>query len=164
MDRRAQAECFAWMRLGDDAARRSADGISIDALDLGGPARWFAGRYFNPNSWLLGQGAGTLAKRTRDGVRSAGALVLLTTPMRRADGWVAGGQAYERLALKATQLGIAQQPIDAPIAVERTRGELLRHFGATGEEPLMFVRLGHAKAPDPTERRGVALVASFRKA
>ena len=164
LDRRAQAECFAWMRFGDGAARRRADGISIDALDLGGPSKWFAGRYFNPRSWFLGQGAGTLAKRARDGIRSAGAAALLTAPLQRADIWVAGGQAYERLALKATQLGIAHQPIDAPIEVDRYRGDLLRQFGAVGEEPLMFVRFGHAEPPPPTERRGVAAVASFRKA
>jgi hypothetical protein len=33
-----------------------------------------------------------------------------------------------------------------------------------GEDPLMFVRLGHADRPRETERRAVALVATFRKA
>lgn len=164
LDRRAQTECFAWMRFGDDEARRHADGISMDALDLGGPAKWFAGHYFHPRGWLLGQGAGSLGKRVRDGIRSAGALALLTAPPRRDDFWVAAGQAYERLALKATQLGIAHQPIDAPLAVPRHRAALLRQFGAGSEEPLMFVRLGHAKPPKPTMRRAVALVASLRKA
>jgi 3-deoxy-D-manno-octulosonic-acid transferase len=31
-----------------------------------------------------------------------------------------------------------------------------------GEEPLLLVRLGHAKAPSPTPRRGVALVSTYR--
>ena len=163
MDRRAQAERFAWMRFDDDARAR-ADGISVAALALGGPAKWLAGRYFNPRSWFLGQGAGSLGKRTRDGVRSAGALALLTVPARREESWIVGGQVYERFALKATQLGIAHQPISAPIEQERFRPELLRRFGADGEDPLMFVRLGHADQPRGTERRAVALVASFRKA
>jgi nitroreductase len=164
LDRRAQTECFAWMRFGDDEARRHGDGISMDALDLGGPAKWFAGHYFHPRGWLLGQGAGSLGKRVRDGVRSAGALALLTAPPGREELWVAAGQAYERLALKATQLGIAHQPIDAPVAIPRHRAALLRHFGAVNEEPLLFMRLGHAKPPKPTMRRAVALVASWRKA
>ncbi len=163
MDRHAQAERFAWMRFDDDARVRG-DGVSVGALALGGPAKWLAGRYFNPRSWFLGQGAGSLGKQTRDGVRSAGALVLLTAPERREESWLVGGQVYERFALKATQLGIAHQPISAPIEQEHFQPELLRRFGASGEHPLMFVRLGHADRPRGTERRAVALVASFRKA
>ncbi len=63
----------------------------------------------------VGQGAGSLARQHRDGVRSAGALVLLTSPVQREEALVRGGQVYERFALKATQLGIAHQPISAPI-------------------------------------------------
>jgi hypothetical protein len=163
MDRRAQAERFSWMRF-DDQARERGDGVAVDALGLGGPAKWLAGRYFNPRSWFLGQGAGSLAKQVRDGVRSSGALALLTSPVRREEAWLLGGQVYERFALKATQLGIAHQPINAPIEQDRYRPELLRRFGASGEDPLMFVRLGHADQPGATERRGVALVASLRKA
>ena len=163
MDRDAQAERFAWTRF-DDEARRRGDGISVGALALGGPAKWLAGRYLNPKSWFLGQGAGSLGKQARKCVRSAGALVLLTAPERREESWLLGGQVYERFALKATQFGIAHQPIRAPIEQERFRPELLTHFDAVGEIPLMFVRLGHADRPRGTERRGVALVASFRKA
>jgi hypothetical protein len=75
---------------------------------------------------------------------------------------VTAGQAYQRVALKATQLGIAHQPMHAPIEWERARPELLRAFSAGGEEPVMLVRLGHASAPEPTVRRAVALVATFR--
>ncbi len=163
MERKAQAERFAWTRFGDDARKR-ADGISVGALALGGPAKWLAGRYLNPRSWLLGQGAGSLAKQSRKCVRSAGALALLTAPERREESWLLGGQVYERFALKATQLGIAHQPISAPIEQEHFRPDLLGRFGAAGEDPLMFVRLGHADRPRETERRAVALVASFRKA
>jgi len=163
MDRQAQAERFAWTRF-DDQARRRGDGIPVGALALGLPARWLAGRYLNPRSWLLGHGAGSLAKQSRECVRSAGALALLTAPGRREESWLLGGQVYERFALKATQLGIAHQPINAPIEQDAFRPELLTHFGAAGETPLMFVRLGHADRPRETERRAVALVASFRKA
>ena len=163
MDHASQSECFAWTRFGDDARRRG-DGVPVDALALGWPARWLAGHTLDPNSWLLGQGAGSLGKQARRGVRSAGALALLTTATEREDAWLEGGQVYERLALKATQLGIAQQPIQAVLERERSRGELLAHFNATGEDPLMFLRLGHADRPRETERRAVAVVASLRKA
>jgi hypothetical protein len=161
-DPQAQAERMAWMRFGDDEVRRRGDGVTVDALELGGPARWLAGRYFNPRSLFIRFGAGSAAKQARDAFRSAGALALLCTPQRQAAACVTAGQAYQRFALRATQLGIAHQPINAPIEVERFRGDLARSFGAVGEHPLMLVRLGHAKRPPPSARRGVALVASFR--
>jgi nitroreductase len=161
LDRRAQEEHFNWMRFGDDDARRHGDGLSVDALELGGPAKWFAGRYFNPRSWFLKYGAGSAAKQTRDAIQSAGAVVLLTAKRRGEESWLIGGQVYERLALKATQLGIAQQPINAPLEVDRYRAELSRRFGIGNEDALMLVRLGHADRPRAVERRAVALVTSF---
>ena len=157
-----QAERMSWMRFGDDEARERGDGVTVDELEFGGPARWFAGRYFNPKSRFVGLGAGSAAKQAREAMRSAGALALLTVPRRTESLCVTGGQAYQRFALKATRLGIAHQPINAPIEVEESRGDLLRSFRAAGEQPLMLLRLGHAKPPRPSVRRGVALVASFR--
>jgi nitroreductase len=161
MDARAEAERFAWMRFDDDARRRG-DGIPSSALELAGPANWFAGRYFDPDSWFLRFGAEFAAKQARGQVRSAGAVALLAASRHDDAQWLMGGQAYERFALKATQLGIALQPLSAPISVERRRPDLLRVFRATGEEPLMLVRLGHARRPGPLPRRGVTVVASFR--
>ncbi len=162
LDPRAQAEHLAWMRFGDDEARETGDGVTVDALELGGPARWFAGRYFNPRSRFIGLGAGSAAKQVHEAIESAGGMALLTAPRAGESQWLVGGQAYERLALKATRLGIAHQPIHAPIEMVSYRGDLLRLFGAVGEEPLMLMRLGHAKRPRPSVRRGVALVASYR--
>jgi nitroreductase len=161
-DRRMEKERFHWMRFGDDDARRRGDGITIDALELGGPARWIAGRYFAPKSRFLRFGAGSAAKQARESIRSSGALALLCSTGRSEAEWLTGGQAFERVALKATQLGLALQPIQEPIAVEKMRGELLHRFGAAGEHPLLLVRIGHAKRCAPSVRRGVASVASFR--
>jgi len=161
LDPRAQREQFAWMRFDDDARKRR-DGVPVDALELGGPAGWFAGRTLNPRSWFLRFGAEGAAKQARSQVRSAGALALLCAPRHEEAQWLMGGQAFERFALKATQLGIAHQPLSAPIEVERHRGELLRIFDAAGEDPLVLLRLGRAKRPKAIPRRGVALVASFR--
>jgi nitroreductase len=160
-DPRAQGELYSWMRFGDQAARRG-DGVTVDALEYGGFSNWLAGRYFNPNSWFLKFGAHSGGKQARSLIRSSGALALLTAAPGGPSQWVLGGQAYERLALKATQLGIAHQPINAPIELERHRHEIMARFGAVGEDPLMLVRLGHAKRPPASMRRSVALVTSFR--
>jgi hypothetical protein len=160
-DERAQREQFGWMRFGDEAERRG-DGVTAGDLDYGGPVAWFAGRTFNPGSMFQRFGLGGAAKKARDQVRSAGALALVSATTSNPLVWLNAGQAFERFALRATTLGIAHQPIHAPIEVARFRGDLCRAFEAIGEDPILLVRLGHAKAPDPSVRRSVALVATFR--
>ena len=161
-DRRAQTERLRWLRDSDRDARTHGDGMTAERLGLGGPARWFSGHSLQPRSLFYGWGAASLAKDVRELVRGSGALALLTLPARSAAGWIVGGQAYERLALRATSLGLAQHPLAAPIQSERHRGLIARRFQAEGEEPLLLVRLGHAHAPSPTPRRGVALVSTDR--
>ncbi len=161
-DRGAQAERRAWLRGSDGDVREHGDGVTPERLGLGGPARWFAGRSLHPQSRFYGWGSASMSKDTRELVRSSGALALLTLPARSDAGWIVGGQAYERFALRAATLGIAQHPLSAPVASARHRAILARRFHAEGEEPLLLVRLGHAKAPDPTPRRGVALVSTYR--
>lgn len=160
-DAKAAAEQFGWMRFGDEARRRG-DGVPVDNLELGVVTSWMAKRYFNPKSWFSRFGPEHAAREAQDGLRSAGALALLCAPRRDQVQWLMGGQAWERIALQASALGLALQPVSAPIQLERYRAPLLRAFEATGEEPLMLARLGHAKNPPATTRRNVALVATFR--
>jgi nitroreductase len=161
-DRAAQSERRAWLRSSDSDVRERGDGVTAERLGLGGPARWLSGRALSPRSRFYGWGTSSLAKGLRELVRSSGAVALLTLPARSDAGWILGGQAYERFALRCATLGIAQQPLSAPIASPRHRAILARRFRAEGEEPLLLVRLGHAKPPDPTPRRGVALVSTYR--
>ncbi|MGH7742135.1 MAG: Acg family FMN-binding oxidoreductase [Candidatus Eiseniibacteriota bacterium] len=161
-NRRAATEQAAWMREDMNDARRRGDGLTVDALEYPGLAHWMPGRAFDPDSWFHRFGLESAARNARDGLRSAGAAALITSPKGGESAWVAVGQAYQRLALKATQLGIAHQPISAPIEWELSRPELLRTFDAGGEAPALLVRLGHASAPNPTVRRSVSLVATFR--
>ena len=161
VDAAAAHERYTWMRFGDDETRRG-DGISVDQFEIDGLAHWFAGRYFNPDSWMFRFGPENAAKQARAQVRSSGAMALLTTPRGGPAQWLAGGQAYERFALKATTLGVAHHPMSEPLDRDATRAEVMRLFGAGNEQPLMLVRLGHAKAPGPSSRRNINLVASFR--
>jgi hypothetical protein len=87
-NRRIQTEQHAWLRASLQDAVRRGDGVPVDALGMSGPANWFAGRYYDPDSWFLRFGAGSLAKRAREGVRSAGAAALLTTTARDCTGWM----------------------------------------------------------------------------
>jgi nitroreductase len=161
-DRRAAAEQGAWIRSDDGDARGHGDGVTVNALEVPGLAHWLPGRAFNPDSWFHRFGVESLARQTRDGLRSAGAIVLLTSSKRGEPVSLMAGQAFQRLSLRATELGIASQAISAPIEVDRYRADLLKSFSATGEEPLMLARLGHADAPAPSVRHNVSVVATFR--
>lgn len=161
-DARSQTEQFAWMRFDNDAEKRG-DGVPVEALELSGPASWLAGRYFRPGSFFQRFGAEYAAKQARGQVRSSGALLLVTSTRHDDTQCLLAGQSYERMALKATRLGIANQILSAPVETEPYRHDLRRVFASGGgEEPLLLVRLGHARAPRPTPRRAVSVVATFR--
>lgn len=161
-DARAQAERYAWLRLSDRAAKHRGDGVTPERIGLGGPLGWLAARAMHPKSRLHGWGAGSWAHEAEDTVRSSGALALLTSPKRSEATTIVAGQAYERLALQVANFGLAQQPLSAPIESAKHRAALATRFAASGEEPLLLVRLGHAKPPDPAPRRAVALVSTWR--
>ena len=161
-DARAQVERYRWMRLSDSDERHSGDGVTPEHMSLRGPFGWLVARALHPRSRAYAWGAGSLAHETADATRHSGALALLTAPHRQDATFLLAGQAYERLALKAAGLGLAQQPLAGPIESEAHRAPLARRFGAAaGEEPLLLVRLGHAQSPDPTSRRAVALVSTY---
>jgi hypothetical protein len=160
-DEKAQAEQYGWIRYDNGDARKKGDGVTTEALALAGASRWMAKRFYNPKSWFLRFGIENSGRQTRSQIRSSGALALLATRGGESS-WVGAGQVFQRIALKATHLGIAHQPLNAPLEVEGARRELERRFGVRGSQPLMLIRLGHAGSCDPSVRRNVALVSSFR--
>jgi len=60
------------------------------------------------DAWGLGQ---ALGDATRNGVRTASALAIVTVADPSPAAYIAGGQAVERWWLEATRLGLAVQPV-----------------------------------------------------
>ena len=141
---------------------RSRGSRARTRIGLSGPLGWLAAHTLHPHGHGFGWGTSSLAHEAEDAVRSAGALALLTAPQKQDATFLLAGQAYERLALKATTFGLAQQPLSAAIESEPHRAVLARAFGAAGEDPLLLVRLGRAHPVPPTARRTVALVSTYR--
>ena len=163
-DSRVRADHQAWLRESDGDARRHGDGVTIERLGYDGPFGWLAERGLRPGGHLRRFGRSWLGHETSELVRASGALALLTAPQRSDAGAIVAGQAYERLALKATTLGLAQQPLSAATQNEAGRERIARAFGVSGEEPLLLVRFGHAKPVPPSPRRAAALVTSWHRA
>ena len=161
-DAAGQRERWRWIRMTEADARRSGDGVTPDRLCLSGPLGWLAARSLRPGGHGFAWGAGSVAHEAADAVRSSGALALLTSSRRQDSTFLLAGQAYERLALKATSLGLSQQPLSSPVETEAHRALLARRFGVTGEEPLLLVRFGHGHPPEALPRRAVALVSTYR--
>ena len=111
------------------------------------------------------------ASRRAPAFRSAGALALLTATAATEASWLIGGQVYERFALKATQLGIAHQPINAPIETESLRrgsaAPLRRHRRGAADARAPRARRPARGDPAPRRRAGrelpQQLIAPFRR-
>src|SRR5262249_52672846 len=122
-DARLNKEYVSWLRFSDDEERATGDGESLDALRVGGPARWMGRRGFGA-AGRLRWGASALADQVHDGVKSAAALCLLASRSRNDQQRLIGGQIFERMALKATLLGLAYQPVNAIVQREGYRDDL----------------------------------------
>lgn len=159
---RAQAERYRWVRFSDGDERRAGDGVTPEHMSLMGPRGWLAARALHPRSRAHAWGAGSLAHEASSAIRSAGSLALLTSPRPSEAMHLLAGQVYERIALQATALGLAQQPLASPLESPQHRTGIAERFGAAhGEEPLLLVRIGHARAVATTVRRAVALVSTW---
>ena len=89
---------------------------------------------------------------------SAMAFAWLTTADNHRATQLAAGRAYVRLHLKATELGLALQPMSQLLQeypeMRQLKAGLMEAVGAApGETVQMLARLGHAASPGPAPRR-----------
>jgi nitroreductase len=146
------------------------EGMSLKALEIPGLMKpvlqslrpWRRMRQANRAgaSWLFSQMAAGAVKRS-------GALAMLTTRDASDAGYLEAGRAMQRFWLKATELGLAVQPLGSlplfllkqaiePAAFTEPHRQTLNEleptvrslFGLTaGETPVMLLRLGQAAPP-----------------
>ncbi len=163
-------EMFAELRFSKADAERTRDGIDIVTLEAT-PADVEVLNLLSSWSNLaevkkIGEGAG-LGRATEKAVASASAIGIVTVRSLAREDRIAAGRSFQRVWLKATELGLALQPL-APLAffflraaqepgsfaddeLETLQG-LRARFDSTfelspGETPLMIFRLAHAGAP-----------------
>lgn len=153
---RAVSERARWTRLAGDGR---PDGVVPPPRP---PGRWngpeFVGRDFaghgDQDPW---------APWAPDDPSLPGVIALITTRDDREPGWLAAGQALQRLLLHATARGagaaIHTQPLEVPLIRARIRAEF------TGRDyPQVLLRLGRGGFCAPSARRAVGDVLRVRAA
>jgi nitroreductase len=165
-ERRWLADCCAeegialWMT--DDAEiKRKVDGLTerADAEQFADPAwrqelgRWLGQGVFG-NSWMvskLGQLAVTylnlskgIAKKDSDLLQSAPLLAVLTSKQNHPDVQTQIGQAFQRIALTATVLGLRVHPMSQILEFPELKQELMMLLPKQDLIPQHTFRLGYA--------------------
>lgn len=122
-----------------DYRRELAGGIRRGMWRLPGPLTPLAAlavRHLNPGP--------RLARRERQLLTSAPVLAVLASRNDTPVDWIRTGQLFERLALTATKLGLAIQPMNHLLQVRSHRHELASMLPDSRLRPHLFLRLGYA--------------------
>jgi hypothetical protein len=156
-------ETARWFRFKRREIDEKRDGFGLAQTGRGRIARWFAEHFILDRASAAkpdGAFATGAIDMTRDQAGSAAAFGVLSTAGNSRRAQVIAGRAYARIALSATSLGLAMQPLSQTLeeypemAATKTRFE--REVGlASGHTVQMLFRLGRAEPTEHTPRRDV---------
>jgi hypothetical protein len=150
-------ESIQLMRIGAGEIARHRDGISIH-----GPMMWWLKQFGMLSKAALRDPSTKSFQVGLDMAREQGGSAMgffwLTTADNARTTQLKAGRAYVRLHLKATALGLAQQPMSQLLQeypeMKTLQAKFLAAVGAKpGETVQMLARLGYADAPGPAPRR-----------
>jgi hypothetical protein len=145
------AELKSWIRFDERQALATRDGLFSAASGNPTLPAWLASRLFSFVFTTSGENE-KLARQVRS---SAGIAVFVSAADDPAH-WVQAGRSYQRFALKATALGIANAFVNQPVEVPPLRSDFARWLGlAAGERPDLVVRFGYAPPMPMSLRRPV---------
>lgn len=102
------------------------------------------------------------ARRNREALQGAPLFAVICAARDDRESLVKGGQALERVWLRATALGIGMQPMSQIVEVPALRAQLASLLGAQGWLPLQPFRLGYADLKGKkTPRRAASELTRF---
>jgi hypothetical protein len=142
-------ELVSWVRFNENTATETSDGLR--GASMGSPAvPTFIGKlYFK---YLATPETET--KKTIDQVSSSSLLLLFLAEINTKEAWINLGRSYQRVALKATSLGIKHAHVNMPCEEAEIRKELKQKLGLGGE-PLLLIRMGYSEEMPKSYRREV---------
>lgn len=109
-----------------------------ELMETGSVPRWMGSMYA-----AHADAAKVEARKVRELVQASAALVLFATTNNSKEGWMSLGRSYERLALRATALGIRHSLLNMPCEEKVVCEKLKRELGYGSEEPGLLIRLGY---------------------
>lgn len=155
----AAAETFGWLRFGREEIARHRDGLSIDAPGIGlfrMLGQLDREELIDPDS----QANKTAARDWREMAMTSPAFLWITSVGDTPAARLSAGRAYARLALAATEMGLAIHPWSQALQEYEEMADLnaeMRAFLApsAGETVQMLVRIGYGETVPAAPRRGV---------
>jgi hypothetical protein len=148
-DQQFVEELLSWVRFTKKEVKESRDGLTAEVMGFPNVPRWL-GRlilktFAKPESE---------ASKTEKQIRSSSLLMLFISKKNDKKHWVDLGRSFERVALRATSLGIAHAHLNMPCEVEPVRNRLATHLALENDEqPLLLIRFGYAKERPRSPRR-----------
>ncbi len=147
-----RGELASWTRASARDVRLHADGLAWFALGLSRPAtRLFRALLRHADLGRL------VAAADRRRLRSASALVALTTAGDRPADWVAAGETLAALLLDLRLVGVSCAYVNQPVQVPALRGRLRALLGGD-QVPQILLAVGYPSSRQrrPAPRRAVA--------
>lgn len=147
------AELKEWIRFNPRQAVATGDGLHGACAGSPAAPAWLGKLLFR---FLFSVGSET-KKYRRQMASSAGCFILVAD---RNDplGWISAGRAYQRLALRATALGLKNAFVNQAVEHSESRAELARLIGLPDKRPNLVLRIGRADAMPYSLRRPVPLL------
>lgn len=138
-DREFVSELLHWIRFTRRESEAKRDGLSAPAMGLPNVPRWL-GRLLMRT--LVGPTSE--ARRQVSLLRSCSAALLFVAVRNDPPHWVELGRAFERMALRATALGVQHAHVNMPCEVLSVRRQMESALGLRPGHSLLLVRLGYA--------------------
>lgn len=143
-------ELISWIRFSKKDALASRDGLNSASMGLPYVPTWFG--KFILNRFVTPDGE---AKKCERLIRGSSGLALFIAESNDKQSWVNIGRSFERVALKATSLGIKHAHMNMPCEETEIRTKLQKYLGLKDEHPLLLLRMGYSEPKPKSYRRPV---------
>lgn len=141
-------ELVTWIRFSKSEAEKTKDGIWSATMGMPGLGR-ILGSLIMKNFVT----AKSEAKRLTDFLNHTQGLAIFISDQNNSASWVKTGQAFQRLALTATSLGISHAHLNMPCEELEVRKKLAKELNLENNHPLLLIRYGYAEKMPYSFRR-----------
>lgn len=149
----AQLELAAWIRWSNSEVRRYMNGLTPEAMEIGGVARWYVKLFYSHNSVLTDSFRETTIKKIEQQATAGGGWLVITSPTSAIPELINTGRKLQRLLLKVRSKMIAVHPMTQMLEEEPWRSSIADTLGVNGTVQFVL-RVGYVKSyPSPVSVR-----------